>query len=77
MFYRELFFDVEGNLLDETPKDPMVVKMRKKISESQYKFDDLIQMAMNSKQGIEFLHSSLSNLLEPLQKITPAMRVDK
>ena len=52
MFYRELFFDVEGNLLDETPKDPMVVKMRKKISESQYKFDDLIQMAMNSKQGI-------------------------
>ena len=42
MFYRELFFDVEGNLLDETPKDPMVVKMRKKISESHYKFDDLI-----------------------------------
>lgn len=39
---RELFFDVEGNLLDETPKNPMVVKMRKKISESHYKFDDLI-----------------------------------
>ena len=77
MFYRELFFDEESNLLDETPKDPMVVKMRKKISESQYKFDDLIQMAMNSKQGIEFLHSSLSNLVEPLQKITPAMTVDK
>ena len=34
-------------------------------------------MAMNSKQGIEFLHSSLSNLVEPLQKITPAMTVDK
>ena len=32
---------------------------------------------MNSKQGIEFLHSSLSNLAEPLQKIMPAMRVDK
>ena len=31
----------------------------------------------NSKQGIECLHSSLSNLVEPLQKITPAMRVDK
>ena len=31
----------------------------------------------NSKQGIEFLHSSLSNLVEPLQKITPAMTVDK
>ena len=77
MFYRELFFDEEGNLLDEMPKDPMEVEMRKKISESRNMFEDLIQMAKNSEQGIEFLRSSLSNLVEPLQKITPAVRVDK
>ena len=77
MFYRELFFDEEGNLLDEMPKDPMEVEMRKKILESRNMFEDLIQMAKNSEQGIEFLRSSLSNLVEPLQKITPAVRVDK
>ena len=42
MFYRELFFDEEGNLLDEMPKDPMEVEMRKKILESRNKFEDLI-----------------------------------
>ena len=48
--------------------------MRKKISESRNKFEDLIQMAKNSEQGIDFLYSSLSSLVEPLQKITPAVR---
>jgi hypothetical protein len=47
-FYRELFFDDEGNLLDEKPKDPMEVAMRKKISKSRNKFEDLIQMAKTS-----------------------------
>ena len=51
--------------------------MQKKISESGNKFEDLIQMAKNSEQGMDFLYSSLSNLVEPLQKTTPAMRVDK
>ena len=51
--------------------------MRKKISESCNKFEDLIQMAKNSEQGMDFLYSSLSNLVEPLQKITPALIVDK
>ena len=55
----------------------MEVAMWKKISESRNKFEDLIQMAKNSEQGMDFLYSSLSNLVEPLQKITPAMRVDK
>ena len=45
LFYRELFFDEEGNLLDEMPKDPMEVEIRKKISESCNMFEDLIQMA--------------------------------
>ena len=51
--------------------------MRKKISESHNEFEDLIQMAKNSEQGMDFLYSSLSNLVEPLQNHTPAMRVDK
>ena len=51
--------------------------MRKKISESRNKFEDLIQMAKNSEQGMNFLYSSLSNLVEPLQQIMPATRVDK
>jgi hypothetical protein len=76
-FYRELFYDNEGNLLDEKPKDPREVAMRKKISESHNKFEDIIQMAKTSEQGMDFLYSSLSNLVEPLQKITPATRVDK
>ncbi|KAG2657873.1 hypothetical protein PVAP13_1KG158805 [Panicum virgatum] len=73
----ELFYDDEGNLLDEKPKDPREVAMRKKISESRNKFEDIIQMAKTSEQGIDFLYSSLSNLVEPLQKIMPATRVDK
>ena len=75
--YRELSFDDEGNLLDERPKDPMEVAMQKKISDSRNKFEDIIQMAKNSKQGIDSLYSSLSNLEEPLQKITPAARDNK
>ena len=55
----------------------MDVAMRKKISESRNKFEDLIQMAKNSKQGVDFLYSSLSNLVEPLQKITPATTENK
>ena len=51
--------------------------MRKKISDSQNQFEDLIQMAKNSEQGMNFLFSSLSNLVEPLQKITPSTRVNK
>jgi len=72
-----IFYDHEGNLLDEKPKDPREVAMRKKISESRNKFEDIIQMAKTSEQGMDFLYSSLSNLVEPLQKITPATRVDK
>ena len=55
----------------------MEVAMWKKISESRNKFEDLIQMAKNSEQGMDFLYSSLSNLVEPLQKITLALIVDK
>ena len=50
--------------------------MRKKILNSRNKFEDLIQMAKNSEEGMDFLYSSLSNLVEPLQKITRALRVE-
>uniref|UniRef100_A0A0E0F3Z3 MULE transposase domain-containing protein n=1 Tax=Oryza meridionalis TaxID=40149 RepID=A0A0E0F3Z3_9ORYZ len=69
--------EVFSNLLDEKAKDPMEVAMRKKISDSRNKFEDLIQMAKNSEQGMEFLYSSLSDLVEPLQKIIPAATVNK
>ena len=38
--------------------------MRKNISKSRNKFEDLIQMVKNSEQGMNFLYSSLSNLVE-------------
>ena len=44
----------------------MEVAMRKKILDSRNKFEDLIQMAKSSEQGMYFLYSSLSNLVEPL-----------
>jgi len=44
----------------------MEVALRKKISDSRNKFEDLIQMAKNSEEGMDFLYSSLSNLVEPL-----------
>ena len=72
-----MFFDEEGNLLDEKAKDPVEVAMGRKISDSRNKFEELIQMAKNSEQGMEFLYSSLSNLVEPLQNIVPAATVNK
>jgi len=55
----------------------MEVALQKKISESRNKFEDLIRMAKNSEEGMDFLYSSLSNLVEPLQKITPVATDDK
>ena len=46
--------------------------MRKKISATRNKFEDLIQMAKHSEQGMGFLWSSLLILEAPLQKIVPA-----
>ena len=55
----------------------MEVALQKKISESRNKFEDLIRMAKNSEEGMDFLYSSLSNLVEPLQKITHVATDDK
>ena len=51
--------------------------MRKKISATRNKFEDLIQMAKHSEQGMGFLWSSLLNLEAPLQKIVPAASITK
>jgi hypothetical protein len=72
-----VFFDDEGNLLDEKAEDHVEMAMRKKISDSRNKFEDLIQMAKNSEPGMELLYSSLCNLVEPLGKIIPAATVNK
>ena len=51
--------------------------MSKKISATHNKFEDLIQMAKHSGQGMSFLWSSLLNLEAPLQKIVPAASITK
>jgi hypothetical protein len=49
----------------------MELSMRKKISDSHNKFEDLIQMTKQSDQGLDFLFSSLCNLHDHLIKIVP------
>jgi hypothetical protein len=55
----------------------MEVARSKKISDARNQFEDLIQMAKNSEPAIDFLCSSLSKLLEPLQKIVPNATISK
>jgi hypothetical protein len=55
-----VFFDDEGNLLDEKDKDPMEVARSKKISDERNQFEDLIQMSKNSELAVDFLCDSLS-----------------
>jgi hypothetical protein len=49
-----VFFDDEGNLLDEKDKDPMEVARSKKISDARNQFEDLIQMSKNSELAVDF-----------------------
>jgi hypothetical protein len=72
-----VFFADEGNLLDDKDKDPMEVARSKKILDARNQFEDLIQMAKKSDPAVDFLCSSLSKLLEPLQKIVPNATVSK
>jgi hypothetical protein len=74
---RKIFFDEEGNILDEKPIDPMELSMKKKISDSRNKFEDLLQMAKQSEQGLDYLFSSMCNLHDPLQKIVPHASTSK
>jgi hypothetical protein len=55
-------YDEEGNLLDEKPIDAHEVKRRKEISTVRNKVEDLIQHAKSSKEGMDFLVSSVMNI---------------
>jgi hypothetical protein len=72
-----VFFDDEGNLLDEKDKDPMEVARSKKISDARNQFEHLIQMSKNSELAVDFLCDSLSKLLQPLQQIVPNATISK
>jgi hypothetical protein len=61
-FCRAIFFDDDGNILEDVHADPVEVAMRKKISDARNMFEDLIHMAKQSNEGMDFLTSSLSNL---------------
>jgi hypothetical protein len=64
-------YDKEGNLLDKKPIDTYEVKRRKKISTVRNKVEDLIQHAKSSKEGIDFLVSSVMNIEASLLHIIP------
>ncbi|PUZ49638.1 hypothetical protein GQ55_7G342500 [Panicum hallii var. hallii] len=74
---RIVIFDDEGNLLEDVPADPVEVGLRKKVSDARNKFEDLIQKAKSSDEGMDFLTSSLSNLEAPLQKMVPSVSNSK
>jgi hypothetical protein len=57
-FGRAVHFDDGSNLLEDAPNDPQEVAMRKKISDAHNKFEDLIQKAKHSNEGIDFINSS-------------------
>ena len=64
-------YDAEGNLLEEKPMDANEVESRKKISTVRNKLEDLIQLVKGSKEGMDFLVSSMMNLEASLGHIVP------
>jgi hypothetical protein len=71
-FSRESVYDVEGNLLEENPADSLDAAARKKISTVRNKLEDLIQLAKQSDEGMDFLLSSVLSIEEPLIQKVPA-----
>jgi hypothetical protein len=66
-------YDEEGNLLDEKPIDANEAEKRKKIAMVRNKVEDLIQHAKSSKEGIDFLVSSVMNIEASLGTIVPTI----
>jgi hypothetical protein len=64
-------YDEEENLLDENPIDAHEVERRKKISTARNKFEDLIQQAKGSTEGMDFVVSCLMNMQASLHHIAP------
>lgn len=69
--FREIVFDDEGNLLEEKPEDPNEVERRKNISAVRNKVEDLIQRAKSSKEGMDFLLSSVKSIETSFGQIVP------
>jgi hypothetical protein len=71
-FYcRESVYDEQGNLLEEKPMNSMDVATRKKVSTIRDKMEDLIQKAVHSNEGLDFLTSSVFNIEAPLDQMVP------
>jgi hypothetical protein len=64
-------YDEKGNLLDEKPIDVDELEKRKKIATVRNKVEDLIQHAKSSKEGMDFLVSSVMNIEASLGSIIP------
>jgi hypothetical protein len=62
-------YDEEGNLLDEKAIDAHEVERRKNISIVRNKFEDLIQQAKSSIEGMDFVVSGLMNMQASLHHI--------
>lgn len=65
-------YDEEGNLLDEKPLDANEVETRRKIAAVRNKIEDMIQQAKSSKEGMDFLVSSVMNMEGTLGQIVPS-----
>lgn len=64
-------YDEYGNILDEKIMESSEPEIRKKIAIVRNKFEDLIQKANTSEEGMDFLLSSIANLEAPLDQILP------
>jgi hypothetical protein len=65
--------DGEGNLLHEKPLDANEVETRRKIAAIRNKVEDMIEQAKGSKEGMDFLVSSVMNMEGTLGKFVPGM----
>lgn len=64
-------YDEEGNLLEENPLDANEAERRRKMAVVQNKVESIIQRAKSSKEGMDFLVSSMTNIEASLSQIIP------
>jgi hypothetical protein len=64
-------YDEEGNLLEENPLDANEAERRRKMAVVRNKVESIIQQAKSSKEGMDFLVSSMTNIEASLSQIIP------
>lgn len=74
---RDSVYDSEGNLLAEKSIDPVEAAKIRKNSDEQNKFEELVQIAKNSEEGVDFLTTSSLNMEEHLSKLVPAVSITR